>query len=111
MREGALSLHRLRRAAGIDNLLRLKEEPAGPLGASNPSPAPAALPGLTKDAAKAAPTATRRLSLAAREGGALALLLRHRARPRRSAAATRWEIAAAPSLSDNYGLGRPRFAL
>jgi protein ImuA len=55
-------------------------------------------------------TATRRLSLAAQKTGALALILRPHAQP--SAAATRWEIAAAPSLPDGFGgLGRARFHL
>jgi protein ImuA len=57
-------------------------------------------------------TASRRLALAAREGAALALLLRHRSSSEPSAAATRWRIASGPSKPDNYGgLGRTRFEL
>jgi protein ImuA len=57
-------------------------------------------------------TATRRLSLAAREGGALSLLARHRALPQASAAMTRWEVAAAPSRPDALGgLGPAAFDL
>jgi protein ImuA len=205
MRAGAPSLHRLRRAAGIDNLLKLNEEPAAPLGVEaidralggglslgalhDLSPAAPGLgaaagfaallalrspreqpvlwvhmdfaaaeagalygPGLellglamerlvsvrvprprdvlwaaeealkssavaaviaelTEDGAAADLTATRRLSLAARDGGSLGLLLRHRASARPSAAATRWEVTAAPSPSDGYGLGRTCFEL
>jgi protein ImuA len=72
----------------------------------------AVLAELPEDGAVADLTATRRLSLAAREGGGgLGLLLRQRASPRPSAAATRWEVAAAPSESDENGLGRTAFAL
>jgi len=39
-------------------------------------------------------TATRRLSLAAREGGALGLLLRHKPSCSPSAARTRWDVSA-----------------
>jgi protein ImuA len=57
-------------------------------------------------------TATRRLSLAAREGGALGLLLRHKPSDAPSAARTRWEIAACPSVPDELGgLGRTAFTL
>ena len=57
-------------------------------------------------------TATCRLALAARESTTLSLLLRHRATPEPSAAATRWRIAAGPSEPDDYGgLGRTRFEL
>jgi|ERR1043165_4081902 protein ImuA len=57
-------------------------------------------------------TATRRLALAAREGGALGLLLRHKASAAPSAASTRWEIAACPSVPDELGgLGRTAFRL
>lgn len=57
-------------------------------------------------------TATRRLVLAARTGGGLGLLLRHRPSPFATAAMTRWEIAAAPSTSDRFGgLGRTTFDL
>src|SRR6476469_5078609 len=57
-------------------------------------------------------TATRRLSLAARAGGALGLLLRHKPSDAPSAARTRWEIAACPSVPDELGgLGRTAFRL
>ena len=57
-------------------------------------------------------TATRRLSLAAREGSALGLLLRHKPSDAPSAARTRWEISAAPSVPDELGgLGRTAFRL
>jgi protein ImuA len=57
-------------------------------------------------------TATRRLLLAAREGGALGLLLRHKPTPQPSAAHTRWQVAAAPSEPDELGgLGPTTFAL
>jgi protein ImuA len=62
-------------------------------------------------------TATRRLALAAREGvsarnSGLGLLIRHRTTSMPSAAATRWEIAAALSQPDAYGgIGRARFDL
>jgi len=57
-------------------------------------------------------TATRRLSLAAREGGALGLLLRHKPSCSPSAARTRWEIAACPSVPDELGgLGPTAFRL
>jgi protein ImuA len=66
----------------------------------------------TGDGAAADLTATRRLSLAAREGSALGLLIRHRATPSPSAASTRWEIAAALSRPDGFGgLGAPCFDL
>ena len=48
-------------------------------------------------------TATRRLILAAREGGALGLLLRHKPSCGPSAAFTRWQVAAAPSAPDEFG--------
>lgn len=56
-------------------------------------------------------TATRRLSLTARDGGGLGLILRpHLANA--SAATTRWEIAAAPGARDRFGgLGRTAFAV
>jgi protein ImuA len=67
---------------------------------------------LTEDGAVADLTATRRLALAARDGGGLGLLLRHRLSPEPSAAATRWDIAAAPSKPDAFGgLGRTAFVL
>ncbi len=57
-------------------------------------------------------TATRRLTLAARAGGGLGILLRHRPLPIATAAATRWQIAAAPSTPDRFGgLGRTAFDL
>jgi protein ImuA len=57
-------------------------------------------------------TATRRLSLAARTGGGLGLLLRHKPSPLPTAAMTRWEIAAALSKPDRFGgLGRTAFDL
>jgi protein ImuA len=68
---------------------------------------------LTGKGAEADLTATRRLALAARDGGiSFGLLIRHCATVVPSAAATRWQIAAAPSEPDVYGgLGRPRFDL
>jgi protein ImuA len=57
-------------------------------------------------------TATRRLTLAAREGGALGLLLRHKPSCSPSTARTRWEVAACPSVPDELGgLGRTAFRL
>jgi protein ImuA len=57
-------------------------------------------------------TATRRLILAAREGGVLGLLLRPKPSEAPSAAATRWQAAAAPSEPDELGgLGRTAFTL
>src|ERR1044071_6956373 len=60
---------------------------------------------LTGEGAEADLTATRRLSLAAREGvsarvSGLGLLIRHRITPTPSAAATRWHVPPAPSLPD-----------
>ena len=72
---------------------------------------------LTGEGAEADLTATRRLALAARDGvsdrvSGLGLLIRQRATAEPSAAATRWEIAAVPSLPDRFGgLGRTRFDL
>jgi protein ImuA len=54
--------------------------------------------------------ATRRLSLAAGNTGALALLLRAAASDEASAATTRWIVGAAPAASSPYGPGAPRFA-
>jgi len=51
--------------------------------------------------------AVRRLSLAAAESGALALLLRAAPEGDASTAATRWIIGAAPSAPNPYGLGAP----
>ena len=57
-------------------------------------------------------TATRRLSLAARDGGGLGLLLCHKPNAAPSAARTRWRIAPAPSVPDEFGgLGRTAFTL
>lgn len=57
-------------------------------------------------------TATRRLTLAAREGDSLGLLLRHQPSPLTSSAETRWQVAAAPSRPDRFGgLGRTAFTL
>jgi len=57
-------------------------------------------------------TATRRLSLAAKDGGALGLLLCHTPTAAPSVARTRWRVAPAPSVPDEFGgLGRPAFAL
>jgi protein ImuA len=57
-------------------------------------------------------TPTRRLSLAAQKGGALALLLRQYPFSEASAAATRWRVAAAPGDADSFGgLGRTGFSL
>ena len=57
-------------------------------------------------------TATRRLSLAAQKGRALALLLRQHVSPAPSAAATRWRVSSAPGAGDFYGgLGRTAFHL
>jgi len=71
----------------------------------------AAVAELTDDGA-ADLTATRRLSLAARDSGGFGLLLRQQASPHPSAAATRWRIAAAASRTDAFGgLGRTTFDL
>jgi protein ImuA len=72
---------------------------------------------LTGEGEAADLTATRRLSLAARQGFGghgvgFGLLVRHRATAAPSAAATRWEIAASASRPDAFGgLGRARFEL
>ncbi len=69
---------------------------------------------LTGEGEDADLTATRRLSLAAREGNStcLGLLLRHSAPSMPSAAATRWTVAAASSQPDRFGgLGPARFDL
>ena len=72
---------------------------------------------LTGEGEAADLTATRRLALAAREGlsaqnSGLGLLIRHRTTSMPGAAATRWEIAAAPSEPDALGgLGRACFDL
>lgn len=51
--------------------------------------------------------AVRRLSLAAAESGALAVLLRTAPEGDASTAATRWIVSAAPSAPSPYGLGAP----
>jgi protein ImuA len=57
-------------------------------------------------------TATRRLSLAARDGGGLGVLLRHRSAATASAAATRWDVASVSGERDRFGgIGRTTFAL
>ena len=57
-------------------------------------------------------TATRRLTLAAREGGTLGLLLRHKPSRTPSAAQTRWQVSGALSQPDEFGgLGRTAFTL
>lgn len=56
------------------------------------------------------PVAVRRLSLAAAESGALALLLRAQPANDASTAATRWIVGAAPSSSQRYDPGPPRFS-
>jgi protein ImuA len=72
----------------------------------------AVLAELPESGAAADLTATRRLSLAARAGGGLGLLLRHRPCPLATAAMTRWQVAAAVSQPDAYGgLGRTAFDL
>lgn len=101
-----LPLHRLLtlRVAQVRDVLWAMEE------ALKSSAVAAVLAELPEDAADL--TATRRLSLAARAGGGLGLMLRQRPCPLPSAAITRWEIAAAPSLPDRFGgLGRTAFDL
>jgi protein ImuA len=62
---------------------------------------------LPEDGAIADLTATQRLTLAAREGGAPGFLLRHRPSRLTSSAETRWTISAASSAPDRFGgLGR-----
>lgn len=57
-------------------------------------------------------TATRRLSLAARNHDGLGLLLRHRSTSMPSAAMTRWDVTAAAGERDAYGgLGSTAFQL
>jgi protein ImuA len=57
-------------------------------------------------------TATRRLTLAAREGSALGVLLRHKPSDAPSAAFTRWQVSGAPSMPDEFGgLGPTAFRL
>ena len=72
----------------------------------------AAVAELPNDAPLADLTATRRLTLAAREGGAFGFLLRHRGSALTSSAETRWRVAAAPATPDRFGgLGRASFCL
>jgi protein ImuA len=67
---------------------------------------------LPNDAPLADLTATRRLTLAAREGGAFGFLLRHRASRLTSSAETRWQVTAACGEGDKFGgLGRAAFSL
>ena len=67
---------------------------------------------LAQDGQAADLTATRRLSLAAQQGGGLCLLLRQQEFSQPSAAATRWIIAATPGATDGFGgLGRTAFRL
>jgi protein ImuA len=67
---------------------------------------------LPEDGEAADFTATRRLTLAARAGSGLGLLLRHRPLPIATAAATRWQVASTPSTPDRFGgLGRTAFDL
>jgi protein ImuA len=67
---------------------------------------------LPNDGSAADLTATRRLTIAAREGGGFGFLFRHRSSSLSSSADTRWEVAAAPSQPDQFGgLGRAAFAL
>jgi protein ImuA len=58
---------------------------------------------LPNEGALADLTATRRLTLAARESGSFAFLLRQRPSALTSSAETRWEIAAAPGVRDRFG--------
>ncbi|MGD9925889.1 ImuA family protein [Pseudolabrys sp.] len=67
---------------------------------------------LPNDGPAADLTATRRLMLAAREGGGFGFLLRYRASALTSAAETRWEVAGAASRPDRFGgLGQSAFSL
>ena len=69
----------------------------------------AELPG---DGAVADLTATRRLMLAARAGGGLGLLLRHRPARLATAVMTAWQVFTSPSAPDRYGgLGLTTFDL
>lgn len=54
-------------------------------------------------------TASRRLTLAARQHGVTAIALRFGANPTPSAAETRWLVRAAPSLPSEEDWGKPRF--
>jgi len=67
---------------------------------------------LAQDGLAADLTATRRLSLAAQQGGGLCLLLRQAASAQPSATATRWVVAATAGASDGFGgLGQTAFRL
>jgi protein ImuA len=67
---------------------------------------------LPESGAAADLTATRRLSLAARAGNGIGLLLRHRKSPVPTTAMTRWEVGAAPTERDRFGgFGRTAFDL
>jgi protein ImuA len=67
---------------------------------------------LPNDAPAADLTATRRLTLAAREGGGFGFLLRHRGSALTSAAETRWRVAAHAATPDRFGgLGATSFCL
>src|SRR6476646_3588088 len=67
---------------------------------------------LAQDGQAADLTATRRLSLAAQQGGGLCLILRQAACSQPSAAATRWVVAATAGAADGFGgLGRSAFRL
>lgn len=67
---------------------------------------------LPNDGSIADLTATRRLALAAREGGGFGFLFRHRPSPLTSSAETRWQVAAALSHPNQFGgLGRTAFDL
>lgn len=67
---------------------------------------------LTRDDALDGLTATRRLNLAARQGGGFGFLLRHAPSPLASSAETRWQVASLASVPDAYGgLGRTAFSL
>jgi protein ImuA len=67
---------------------------------------------LPNDAPAADLTATRRLTLAAREGGGFGFLLRHRASALTSAAETRWRVSAHAATPDRFGgLGATSFSL
>jgi len=72
----------------------------------------AAILELPNEAPLADLTATRRFTLAAREGGAFGFLLRHRPSALTSSAETRWRVAAVPATPDRFGgLGRATFSL
>jgi len=103
-----LPLHRLlilRVARPLDALWGFEEALKSP-------PLAVVIAELPQDGAAADLTATRRLSLAARTGNGLGLLLRHRKACSASSAMTRWKVAAAPTEADRFGgLGRTAFDL